>query len=195
MTDLTRQQLIQYAQTAGFSGNSLNTIVAIALAESSGNTLAVNSADPYGGSFGVLQINGSHIVPYGSLDMSCAYDPQCSFNYAYQLSSNGTDFTPWGSYTDQRYLQYLQGSPTTSTSTVTGGNTLSTNVPTALPDIGTAIRDIGSVAGAIKDWATNPIRVLKLVFGITFIMIPIILLVSPEAEKTAEKVAPLAEAA
>ena len=108
MTVLREDQLYTYATQAGFTGGARDTIVAISEAESGGNTNAVNKNDPYGGSFGVLQINGAHMPPYGSsTTQGCAYDPACSFRYAYQLSSGGTDFHDWGSYTSGAYAKYL----------------------------------------------------------------------------------------
>lgn len=56
-TILTKQQLYQYATNAGFTGAARDIIVAISQAESGGNTQAYNPNDPYGGSYGVLQIN------------------------------------------------------------------------------------------------------------------------------------------
>jgi hypothetical protein len=106
MSILSIAQLSQIAANAGFSGQSLKDIVAIAMAESGGNTQAVNSNDPYGGSYGVLQINGAHFTS-GTTTKECAFDPQCSFNYAYQLSNGGANFRPWGTFTNGSYQRFL----------------------------------------------------------------------------------------
>jgi len=87
-------QARDYALKAGFSGASLDTIVAIAQAESGLNTANWNPLDPYGGSFGILQINGSHFQS-GAITKVQALDPAASFRYAYQLSSHGTNFHDW----------------------------------------------------------------------------------------------------
>jgi murein DD-endopeptidase MepM/ murein hydrolase activator NlpD len=102
---LTTDQLTQYAQQAGFSGAALQNIVAIAQAESGGNTDAYNASDPNGGSYGVLQINGAHGLP-----TSCMLDPACSFKFAYQLSNNGTNFQPWSTFSNGAYKSFLGGS-------------------------------------------------------------------------------------
>lgn len=97
MAILTTAQVKQYLQTAGFTGNGLSSGTIIVQKESGNNTLAVNQGDPYGGSYGMWQINGSHIVElFGtSITLAQAYDPQASSNYAYQLSNGGSDFSAW----------------------------------------------------------------------------------------------------
>ena len=113
MSTLTPDQLSQYAANAGFSGFSKDIIVAIAQAESSGNTEAYNSNDPYGGSWGVLQINGAHFQS-GTTTKACALNPQCAFKFAFGLSKGGTDFSAWGTYTSGSYKQYMSGIPSDS---------------------------------------------------------------------------------
>lgn len=104
MAVLNQQQLTMYAQQAGFSGQALQDIVGIAMAESGGNTNAYNGNDPNGGSFGVLQINGVHGLP-----TSCMYDPTCSFKFAYQLSGGGQNFSPWSTFTSGLYRNFIGG--------------------------------------------------------------------------------------
>lgn len=111
-TTLSKQQIEQYASQAGFTGQALNIITAIAQAESLGNTCAENLSDPHGGSFGLVQINGIHIkdaspesVP--EITFLCAYDPLCAMQFAYKLSNHGTKWTDWGTYTNGKYKNYL----------------------------------------------------------------------------------------
>ena len=148
MSTLSIQQAGDYAKQAGFTGVSLVLIVAIAEAESSLNTDAVNATDPNGGSFGVLQINGSHFGnhfgPNGSLVMSqqVAIDPAASFVFAYELSQGGLIFTDWGSFTDGHYARYVSSvatalgssvSPLTTTQRCKHGNDCFLNVPGGCP--------------------------------------------------------------
>jgi len=163
---LTVDQLTSYAKTAGFSGTGLNTIVAIAQAESNGNTTAWNRSDPFGGSFGVLQINGAHIlgVDGNEIALSCAYDPQCSFNYAFQLSKNGTDFHDWGTFTNGNYAQFLGNS---SAQTVQQSTT-----PTTTGSPFDAIMN-----SPLWQWINDPLRLFKLVGGLALIVIAIVLLI------------------
>lgn len=121
MSVLSQQQLYQYATNAGFVGSARDTIVAIAQAESSGATTAVNTSDPNGGSYGVLQINGFWFN-HGT-NQACALDPQCAFNFAYNtISHQGTNFSDWGTYSSGVYQQYLgQSSNNTPTNSPTTG--------------------------------------------------------------------------
>lgn len=97
MAILTTAQVRQYLQKSGFSGNGLSSGVIIVQKESGNDTLAVNKSDPYGGSFGMWQINGSHIIDlFGhAITLAQAYDPQASSDYAFELSRHGSDFHDW----------------------------------------------------------------------------------------------------
>lgn len=109
---LSFSDLVQYAQNAGFSGNSANTIAAIAMAESSGNPYAINPNDP-GGSYGLTQINEG---AWGIGAENTLGNPQEAFNQAYAVSNGGTNFSPWSTYTNGQYAQYLpQNSSATGT--------------------------------------------------------------------------------
>lgn len=92
-----------YAAAAGFTGEALNIIVAIAQAESGLDTTAVNANDPNGGSFGIVQINGIHIFTEHAITLAQAYDPAAAFRFAYHLSNGGQNFTPWSTYTSGAY--------------------------------------------------------------------------------------------
>lgn len=109
MTTVTLIQAASFACQAGFKGQdgSLYTILAIARFESGLNTTAVNANDAHGGSFGILQINASHFgeawptdLPYHDprvhlMSKEAALDPGESFKFAYWLSKQGKDFSPW----------------------------------------------------------------------------------------------------
>jgi|SRR5579872_357825 len=122
MAKITLQQAIQYAQAAGFQGQSLITILAIAEAESGLQTDVVNSI----GATGILQI---YLAVHPDVTSAQAKDPAFSFRYAWSLSGGGKNFCPWQSYDpavcgrdwDGRYKQYIplvtaavQGSPASS---------------------------------------------------------------------------------
>lgn len=112
MPTLTINQAATYARNAGFSGDNLVTILALAMAESNLNTDVVNSI----GAVGILQI---YLKYHPEVSMAQAKDPQFSFNYAYKLSSGGKNFCAWQSYDcvvcgncgpkgwDNRYKQFL----------------------------------------------------------------------------------------
>lgn len=109
MARITVGQAIQYARNAGFSGDALVNIVAIAWAESGLDTTVVNSI----GATGILQIL---LSAHPDVTSAQAKDPQFSFNYAYQLSNGGRNFCAWQSWSgagcggrgyDNRYAQYV----------------------------------------------------------------------------------------
>lgn len=100
---LSPQQIYNYAIHSGFSPDAARTMTAIALHESGGgNPYQYNADDPHGGSFGLTQINGAHPGARSAMG-----NPQTAMDLAYQISHGGADFTPWGSYTNGRYQQYL----------------------------------------------------------------------------------------
>jgi hypothetical protein len=134
---LSVAQAVQYAKNAGFVSNSLTYIVAIAIAESGLYTHAVNSSDPYGGSFGVLQINAAHFgETFGQsnqyvMSQSVAFDPALSFLFAYKLSNRGTKFTDWGTYTSGKYTTKIaEVQPYTGFGTPSSGTK---NTPSPFP--------------------------------------------------------------
>lgn len=117
MSIATLQQLETWAANAGFSSSTKvagtpgysqrDVIVAIAQAESGGNTAAVNTHDPNGGSFGILQINGfwfSH-----GITKAGALDPQHAFNFAFtNISHHGTNFSDWSTFQSGAYEKHIK---------------------------------------------------------------------------------------
>lgn len=115
MAKLSIQQTAQYGRNAGFSGDNLVIIVAIAMAESSLDTHAINHANANGTSdYGILQINSVHFgTRFTARDgqsytvsETAAFDPQIAFYYGYALSG-GTNFKPWSTYKNGAYLKYI----------------------------------------------------------------------------------------
>jgi len=109
MATLSQAQARQYAQQAGFSGSGLNTIVAIAQAESGLNTLAQGHNTDGSLDRGILQINSRW---HSEVSDGCAYDPLCAFQQGFRISNRGTSFTPWSTYTSGAYLRYLTSAST-----------------------------------------------------------------------------------
>lgn len=111
-TTLSAEQGVQLAQEAGFSGNSLETIVSIAYAESGLRSGAIGGPNSDGTfDYGVLQINTVHMGeawPGGIMSVNQALDPATSFKFAYWLSKNGTNFGPWVTYNTGKYTQFLK---------------------------------------------------------------------------------------
>lgn len=93
------QQLEQLWISQGGNPAMAPIMAAIALAESTGNPQAYNGTDPYGGSYGIFQINGSHTSTYGgAFNVNNLYDPAYNTQAAIQLSGNGVHLTPWSTF-------------------------------------------------------------------------------------------------
>lgn len=107
-------QVYAAAKQAGFTGPALVTAIAIAAAESgfdpgaTGDQTLANSK--WGNSIGLWQIRS---LQPGSLylepirDPKYLYDPLYNAKAAYQISKGGTDFTPWSTFVNKAYQQYL----------------------------------------------------------------------------------------
>lgn len=100
-----------YASNAGFSGESLDVITAIAQAESSLDPNATNDNKDSNGNVlstdrGILQINDKWHPEVSDLD---AFNPVTAFREGYRISSAGTDFTPWSTYKNGAYQRYMPG--------------------------------------------------------------------------------------
>lgn len=89
------------AQQAGFTGASAQVAAAIAMAESGGDPQAVGDN---GSSFGLWQV---HTPAHPEYDQTCLFDPACSARAAYAISRQGTDFSPWSTYENGQYRQYV----------------------------------------------------------------------------------------
>lgn len=132
-TQIPVSQAVQYARDAGFTGNSLTYVVAIAMGESSLWTHAVNTSDPYGGSFGILQINGAHFgetLGGHVVSQATCFDPAISFRFGFAISNGGSKFSDWGAYSSGRYTNFIAqvqpytgyGSAGSTPPTVTGAH-------------------------------------------------------------------------
>lgn len=117
MAILSVAQAKAYASKAGFTGNALNIIVAIAQAESGLNTAAQHSNSDGSLDRGILQINARY---HPEVSDACAYDATCSFQQGYRISSSGTNFSPWSTYTSGAYLRYMSSSGGAVTGSGTG---------------------------------------------------------------------------
>lgn len=169
MSNLTYSQVQSFAQSAGFSGTSLQLITAIAFAESGGNPTALNCNNP-GGSCdrGLVQINNRW---HPEVTDTCAFDPACAMQAAYSISNRGTSFNPWTTYTNGAYQKFMQGSgsSTTTTSTSTAGNNAGQSNPLNVPT-------------SLWDWLSNPVRIIKVVGGLMLIGIGLIIMVKPPGQ-------------
>lgn len=98
---LNSSQIARLAYKAGFRGEALNIAVAIAMAESGGNTAAYNpetaaGTPPGSGSRGLWQIYG---VAHPEFNNESAFDPEVNARAAYKVFIEaGNRFSPWSTY-------------------------------------------------------------------------------------------------
>lgn len=101
-----------YAQSAGVSGQNLAIAVAVAIAESGGNPNAHNARPP-DDSYGLWQINmlGSlgpqRRAALGISSNSQLFDPSVNARAMAMISSGGTNWKPWTTYTRGTYQLYM----------------------------------------------------------------------------------------
>lgn len=131
--------LYDAAQKAGFTGDALHRAVATALAESSGNFGAENRSalGVPENSMGVWQINldaHSDKVPGATFEDKVQWlkDPYNAAKIAYQVSSGGSDFSPWSVWHDK------YGKPAEAVYTQLGNNTTQLSSPKPEDVAGTA---------------------------------------------------------
>jgi hypothetical protein len=106
--------LTSVIQSAGFTGNSIDIAYAVAMAESGGNAKSHNTNKKTGdNSYGLFQINmiGSmgpnrrkqlHLKSNDEL-----LDPLTNAKAAYAISNHGKNWSPWSTYKNNKYKDYL----------------------------------------------------------------------------------------
>ncbi|SDY98151.1 hypothetical protein SAMN05421504_108111 [Amycolatopsis xylanica] len=103
-THLTDKQIAQYARNAGLRGNGLVISIAVALAESQGWTRAVLINTDCSRDRGVWQINSYW---HSEVSDTQAFNPASAATATYTISSGGSNWTPWVTYNNGAYQQYL----------------------------------------------------------------------------------------
>jgi hypothetical protein len=109
MATLTQAQIAVYAAAAGAANPQL--AAAVAMAESGGNANAHNALPP-DDSYGLWQINMRGTLgpdrrkKLGITSNSQLYDPATNARAMVMISSGGTNFTPWSTYTSGAYQKY-----------------------------------------------------------------------------------------
>lgn len=112
MSTLTAEQIAQHAYKAGFRGEALTTAVAVAMAESGGNTHAHNATPP-DNSYGLWQVNMLGRMGPDRREQFHLHSNNDLFNAdenakaAYAISSHGKNFEPWSTYTNGAYKKHL----------------------------------------------------------------------------------------
>jgi hypothetical protein len=203
MTVLTGAQMMMYAQSAGFTGQSIIDCASVGYAESGGNTTAVN---PTSGNTGVMQIGPKGTINDAGVGLTQAQleDPATNFAAAHTIWSRagGTfakDWTTWGGPVQQLEAATLSGTtPAASGATATEaswegdlgsalGGILGAGV--GAPQIGSSLGgDIGGLTSVATDvgnaavWISTPsnwLHVLYVVGGVIVAVIGLNILAKP----------------
>jgi hypothetical protein len=151
---ISAQQIAQHAYNAGFRGDALTTAVAVALAESHGDTgihgdvnLQTGAWGPSVGLWQIRSLNPGHgtAVEQALRNATANADPATNARHAYAISRQGTNFGPWSTYTSGAYRGYLDRARTAgrqvvsrpvTSGTVTGATPTSFRVaPRALDQV------------------------------------------------------------
>lgn len=199
MATLSREQIASYAKQAGFKdGTELNTAVAIALAESGGNTNAYNHNETTkDDSYGLWQINmwkdlgPARRKDFGITANTALYIPTTNAKAAHLIYSR-SGFNAWTTYTSGKYKQFIgSGSVTPATIDPASGTTETV----AIPDIP------GAITGAVNSFGSTVFKassnIAGIVVAIALLVLGVVLLARNQVANLipAGKVAKLAKGA
>lgn len=141
MPKISDAEIAGYAKGAGLSGNAVAIAVAIALAESGGNTESHNPIPP-DDSYGLWQINmlGSmgpaRRKQFGLSSNADLYNPATNARVMFSLSNGGANWKPWTTYTSGKYRMFMaRGNAAAGNPASTGnGGSTGTVVPVGFSD-------------------------------------------------------------
>jgi hypothetical protein len=190
-TKLNADCIAYYAAKAGFGKDkeTLETAVAIALAESSGRN---NAVSPTGCCIGLWQIN-VEVHPYTKEQMN---DPQANANAAWKISNSGTKWSPWTVYNTKAYLMYLptaKGAASRATASDDGvkespGDVLLDGLEEEVGGVG----DLLAYPEKIRLWLAdraNIMRILKVIMGTGLIVVGAVIVARPPIQNAVNTVA------
>lgn len=129
MTTLDSSAIASLCSQVGIPADAIPTAVAIALAESGGNPTAHNPVPP-DNSYGLWQIN---MLAHTKKELGISknedlFDPSTNARAMAKISSRGTNWKPWTTYTSGKYRFFLSGATATPVATSTGVQTIAEKV-------------------------------------------------------------------
>lgn len=187
MAKITDAQIASAAVSAGFPREEIPTAVAVALAESGGNPLAVNANEPDGSvSRGLWQINSVHSALLQSNDWR---DPAGNAKMAFIIWQRaGGKWSPWGAFNNQSFRLYLTRGQ--AVAGVTGG-TLPAGLPNPLDAAGSLAEGMSALSDAFGFLTDrhNWVRLVTVGAGLVLMLILVVAVLKNTAvAKTAKKV-------
>ena len=154
------EQVAQLAHDAGFRGETLAVMTAVAMRESRGNPRAHNrNARTGDDSYGLWQINmigalgPARRASFGITSNEQLFDPATNARAAFILSNKGTSTQPWTGYRagvgEATYAQWLPLARAAAQRAEAGGGPSSSTTAEA-----------GAIAGAVTIGAAAPVQAL-----------------------------------
>jgi hypothetical protein len=174
MAILTPLQIGTYAHAAGVTDQrALAAAIAIAVAESAGNTRAHNATPP-DDSYGLWQINMlGNLGParrqqFGLSSNADLFDPAHNARAMAIISGKGSNFAPWTTYGGVRYRVVYPAAYAAATAVRAGrgAGEVVDDVGEAAAGPLDAIGAIGDYLGAVKDWIGERHNWTRVVLGI-----------------------------
>lgn len=155
MPVISDQQIASYAKATGLNNSQTAIAVAVALAESGGNTNAHNGVPP-DDSYGLWQINmlgsmgPSRRQQFGIGTNSELFEPAVNARAMHYISNGGQNWRAWTTYTRGTYLRFMsRGQAVAGTAGATDG---ATTTPVGLSDSLSSIQDTLTLLQDPKFW-------------------------------------------
>lgn len=132
------------AKGAGLNNSQTALAVAIALAESGGNTTAHNAVPP-DDSYGLWQINmlgslgPSRRQQFGLSTNDELYSPSVNAKAMFSISNGGQNWRAWTTYTRGTYLRFMARGQAVAGTAASSGDSGTTTTPVGLSDSFSAI--------------------------------------------------------
>jgi hypothetical protein len=207
MTQRTAGEMYRDLREAGFSRASAIIMVAIGLGESGGNDTALGDVgledSTWGPSVGLYQVRTvkGQTGSGSDRDLSALMgDPDRQAQAALDISSKGTDFTPWTVFTSGKYQEYLDqaqaaaDTATTSDFVTVGdgvGDLLGGIIPNPVaPNVSAVQGALGSaLEGLIPSFRDGAIMLAFAGLGMALVGLGLIRTVAPAVGKGVKTVA------
>ena len=179
MATLSASQIAALAYQAGFRGQDIAIAVAVALAESSGRTDAVNHNTNGSVDEGLMQINSVHTELTGN-----RFDPATNMRMAYAIKTRRGSWKDWSTFNSGRYAIFMP----TATAAARG---IDKTIPVTLPagNVDSSVQSSSSSGfGKLSDPHTW-LRVATVLAGGVLVLAALALLGWDNAPDTAKSVA------